>query len=831
LRKLRSKRVVGSVLVLGLALFLVRPQVGRLHKKVAESLSWQLGRRVSIDSVHIRFLPRPGLELENLAIYDSAEFGAEPALRSPDVTAWLRVSSLLRRRIEISSLSLSDASVNLCRNPDGKWNIEELVERASKSSTAPTASSRKEPRREFPYIEADHARINFKDGLEKTHFALTNAEFALWQESEDEWGLRLRARPIRTDANLTDTGTVSVSGTWGRSVELKNTPIQLSLEWKQAQIGQVSQLFSGSDQGWRGSVLVDASISGTLGNSVISSDLSADQLRRRDILANGDLRAIVHCAAEYDSAQRALINVDCSAPAGDGTVELKGTTAGIPFSSYDLTLSAKDVPAESALHLARRAHQYIPDDLQTTGTINAELSLVRSRPDSSPQLSGEGELSGLRVGSANSEFPIGMVPIQLVTSARKLRRSESSNLLGSSQLEIGPFSASLGRPTPIQTEISVSRAGYHGSIRGEAALKRLLQAAHMLRIAVPAVNADGVATLNLALSHNWGETAPAITGRAQLHAIRAQVRGLNSPLQIHHAELSIAPDAVHVTNLEASVGATAWRGSLLIPRPCSAPESCEFQFHLRSPQLTAAEVNQMFNPEAVKRPWYRLLTPETANSFFMKTGATGSIEIDKLLLGHTACNRFSADLELRKGQISLTKIHGILLGGKTAGTLKADFSVRTPAYSGSGTFDSISLAAVAGLMHNAWVDGTGSADYKFKAAGWKLQEILDSVELTSTFEIQDGAFPHVVLAEGTEPLLANSFTGNMKISGGNFSFADAKLQSQRGVYMISGTASLTGTLNLKMTGESSTGYTLSGTLAQTRVSPITIPPTQAELKP
>jgi len=172
-----------------------------------------------------------------------------------------------------------------------------------------------------------------------------------------------------------------------------------------------------------------------------------------------------------------------------------------------------------------------------------------------------------------------------------------------------------------------------------------------------------------------------------------------------------------------------------------------------------------------------------------------------------------------------------LLGGKTAGTLKADFSVRTPAYSGSGTFDSISLAAVAGLMHNAWVDGTGSADYKFKAAGWKLQEILDSVELTSTFEIQDGTFPHVVLAEGTEPLLANSFTGNMKISGGNFSFADAKLQSQRGVYMISGTASLTGTLNLKMTGESSTGYTLSGTLAQTRVSPITIPPTQAELKP
>ncbi len=88
---------------------------------------------MEIGSVHIRFLPRPGLELENVTIHDSPEFGAEPLLRSPDVAAWLRVSSLLRRRIEISSLSLNDASLNLSRDSEGKWNFEELVERASKA--------------------------------------------------------------------------------------------------------------------------------------------------------------------------------------------------------------------------------------------------------------------------------------------------------------------------------------------------------------------------------------------------------------------------------------------------------------------------------------------------------------------------------------------------------------------------------------------------------------------------------------------------------------------------------------------------------------------------
>ena len=253
MKKLFSKRVVAVVFLILLALFLVRPQVGHMHVKIADLLSWELGRPVDISSVHIRFLPRPGLELENFAIHDNA-FGAEPILRSPDVTAWLRLSSLLRGRIEISSLTVSDASLNLCRDGEGKWNIEELVVRAARSSTAPTSSSRKEPRREFPYVEADHARINFKNGLEKTHFALTNAEFALWQESENEWGVRLRARPIRTDANLTDTGVISVEGTWRRSVVLENTPIQFSWEWKQAQIGQVSRLLSGADKEWRGNV-------------------------------------------------------------------------------------------------------------------------------------------------------------------------------------------------------------------------------------------------------------------------------------------------------------------------------------------------------------------------------------------------------------------------------------------------------------------------------------------------------------------------------------------------------------------------------------------------
>src|SRR5207247_8955048 len=119
-----------------------------------------------------------------------------------------------------------------------KWNLQDLMQPSSEISTVPTGSARKESRLEFPYIKATHARINFTVGAEKTHFAVTDAQFALWQESDDVWGMRLKAQPIRTDATLTDTGVINISGKWQRAASPEGTPVELGSGWKQAQAGQ-----------------------------------------------------------------------------------------------------------------------------------------------------------------------------------------------------------------------------------------------------------------------------------------------------------------------------------------------------------------------------------------------------------------------------------------------------------------------------------------------------------------------------------------------------------------------------------------------------------------
>src|SRR6266481_5705131 len=237
LRSRRGLGIVGGALLL--ALFLIRPGASRLKTRIAHSIGVALQRQVEIGSVHLRLLPRPGFDLENFVVHDDPGFGAEPVLRAQEVSAALRLSSLLRGRIEISRLSLTEPSLNLTRNSESRWNIEKLLERTAQTTVAPTGKAPSESRPGFPYIEAEHGRINFKFGPEKKPFALTEADYALWQDSENAWGVRLKARPFRTDFNLSDTGQFKASGTWQRAATLRDTPVQFDLQWNGAQLGQL----------------------------------------------------------------------------------------------------------------------------------------------------------------------------------------------------------------------------------------------------------------------------------------------------------------------------------------------------------------------------------------------------------------------------------------------------------------------------------------------------------------------------------------------------------------------------------------------------------------
>jgi hypothetical protein len=822
--------IIAALLLLGL--FLVRPGASRLRWRISQSMSQQLGRRVEIGWVHLRFLPRPGFDLEDFVVRDDPAFGAEPILRSADVNASLRISALLRGRIEISTLSLNNASLNLTRDWRGKWNLNNLIERNASITTAPTSAPRRQARAEFPYIEASHARVNFKIGNEKIHFALNDAELALWQDSENAWGLRMKARPIRTDANLTDTGLLNVSGLWQRSAVLHDTPVQFAFEWKQAQAGQVSRLIFGNDRGWRGSVLLSGSLSGTPGALKVFVHTSVEDFGRFDAFSDSELRLAGQCSARYSSTGNDFSEINCAAPVGDGSLELTGNLSG-PLSapSYGLTLNANKVPAHSVISLLRRIKAKLPEDLAATGTLNGSLVGTRTDFSKPPELHGNGEIEGLTLRSGS--FPaltFGAIPVALSVDPKS---SDGRTTLQRARIDLAAFTLPMGRPSPVRARASVSLAGYEALLHGDAGIKRLLQTAQIMGVPSPAVSADGNSTVDLRIAGSWMATQqPIVTGTAQLRSVYAKVRGANGTLRVDSADLALGDQSVRVRNLTASATGSVWHGTLEIPRPCVAPDKCPFQFNLRTAEAKAAGMNEYLNPQAGDKPWYSFIPGKSSEKpYLMATTASGKLAIGNFILGKAVCTHFSSDVTLRSGKLTLTNVQGEVLRGDGTGAFEADFSSRPPAYRGSGKIDAVSLEELSSLTNGGWIEGIGSSRFQFKTTGYQLRELLSNADLNADFAVKDGVFPNVVGVGSAAALRARIFEGSLVLRDGNFSFDGAKLENDAGVYSISGTASMTGALDLKMLSESSAGYNLSGTIAKTRVSRILTSATQASLKP
>ena len=117
----------------------------------------------------------------------------------------------------------------------------------------------------LPYLEATNSRINFKNGAEKLPFSLVNADLSFWQESPGEWRIRLRGQPARTDVSLDqeDTGVVRIEASVRSAPALRQMPFHLDLDWREAQLGQLARLVTGSDPGWRGDLTGELHLDGT----------------------------------------------------------------------------------------------------------------------------------------------------------------------------------------------------------------------------------------------------------------------------------------------------------------------------------------------------------------------------------------------------------------------------------------------------------------------------------------------------------------------------------------------------------------------------------------
>ncbi len=380
------------------ALTLPLLNVNRFQRRIIASLSESLGRPIHLDRISLTVAPLPGFTIENLVVGEDPAFGAEPFVRASTVRVTLRVSSLWRRRVEFSRISFTDPSINLVKTPGGKWNFQSiLLLQAARIEAAPTAQLRSSAAPRFPYIEATGARLNLKLGdaaiQEKLPFTLTEAEFALWLHTPQQWRLRLNGMPLRTDTSVSSTGILHLEGTLGRAAALNDVPLDMRAEWRNVPLGKASRIMLGHDAGLRGSMTVSATAEGTIGHNAVDAILHLDDLRRADFVPLHTMSIQAECQAIASAGFRSLNDIRCSWPPALDPVAALGRsntivamTGSIPdlhqLSSASFDLGTPGIPAATLLDWLHIASARISPSLAATGSLTGSLSLRPPSPRS-----------------------------------------------------------------------------------------------------------------------------------------------------------------------------------------------------------------------------------------------------------------------------------------------------------------------------------------------------------------------------------------------------------------------------------------------------------------
>jgi AsmA protein len=803
--------------------------VGRYKGRVIDSMSRAIGRTVTCDSIELRLLPHPGFYLANVVIGDDPAYSLEPILHAEEVTANIGVSSLWRGRLEIVRLNLNYPSLNLVERDDASWNLESLLWKAARTQAAPTSTRLSISRPRFPYIQASNGRINFKYGLKKSVFSFTEADFALWSPAENQWRMRLEARPVRTDMPVTDTGTVKAEATMQRAELLRDAPVSATVTWERVQLGNLTRLVEGEDRGWRGTLDMSAQLSGTPSALHFTTSAKLRDFRRFDISGGDAADLNASCEGELNVSTSLLKRTECHLPLNGGQLSVQGTMQGLRSPRYDLAISAENVGADAVLNLARRAKHNLPEDLTATGTISASFHASHLSEAPSTWI-GNVVVSSLVFHSSvlGKDLAINKA-VAMVNTAEALLVGRRGHPTKASPplrtLAVQSFDLPLGAGTPARVDGTLDLEHFAMHLKGDATLERLQQFARAWGIGAPKFSLVGPAAIDMLVGGNWASLeAPQVTGTAQLKNARAEVPGLTVPVEIPGARVELDRDRIVLRNATATIGKISLGGSASFPRTCETDSPCDANFDLSTDDLNSERWNEVLNPHLKKTPWYYFGDARPGGNVFANLHASGHISARRLTLGATTGSAFETDFSSANGILELKHTRAELFGGKVSGEWKIDFTGSMPSYESTGNATQIQADKLAFSGKSSPGTGTLGLQYKLKMSGWDADSLFNSASADAAFTWTGGALK--ISPDARTPLRVLTGKGKAVLDKDGWIISDSEWKTPGGIYHLDGGIARDSALTLEFSQDNSS-WKVSGTLSKPQPGSSAPEPTQA----
>jgi hypothetical protein len=822
-RKRRRLWLGLAALAVLLAILIVPPflSVSRYKSRITQLISASLGRPVRLSSVEVRLLPTPAFLLSDLTVEEDPAYGAEPVLHASTVTASIRLLSLWRGRLELDTISVDEASLNLVRSAPGHWNLDSLLRTAT--AQAPSEAGKPDnpgkPIR-LPYLKATNSRINIKDGTEKLPFSLLNTDLSLWQQSPGDWRIRLRGQPVRTDLSLEqgDTGTVRLEANLRQAAELRQMPLHIDLEWRQAQLGQLTRLLLGSDAGWRGDLTGELHLDGTPEAAQVKTRLRATRVHRAEFAPAAPMDFDANCSLLAHFTVRTIDNLLCDSPLGYGHIRLTGnlpSDGGPP--SYSVELDRISVAV--GLDALRTVRSDLAPGLEVTGSASGKISYASGSAQSEKQvsvghlrttrthaeeqgpLSGSLTVQGLQLSGNGLSQPI-RVP--------KLVLAPANQTSDAGQALTATVAIPAGAAAPLTVSTRLMLSGYQLTVRGQASISRardLVQVAGIRNATAPdaldSLAGDPV-MVDLAASGPWmlpAQTLPVqtlplgglspsdaplpsavpadiLTGTIILRNATWKADYLVNPVEISQATLHLASDEFRWDPVVFSYGPVKGTASLTLPAACEASQPCLPRFQLQFGELDAAVLQASFLGARERGTMLSTLIHRLRSTATPAwPSLEGTVKAESLILGPVTLHQPQATLRTLADGASMTAFDAALLGGRIHGNGKyhaAATAKDKPSYALEAEFDKLSPPAIGQLLDLRFSGGTFDANGKMELTGFTAADLSASAKGALHFD-----WEHGTVASGlVPPALAHfdRWTADAEIANGAFTLKENQVK-------------------------------------------------------
>jgi hypothetical protein len=723
---------------------------------------------------------------------------------------------------------VDEASLNLVRSAPGHWNLDSLLRTAATQaqSEAGKPDNHDKPVH-LPYLKATHSRINIKNGAEKLPFSLLDAEMSLEQQSPGDWRIRLRGQPARTDLSIEqgDTGIVRMEANLRQAPELRQMPLHIDLEWRQAQLGQLTRLLLGSDAGWRGDLTGELHLDGTADAAQVITRLRATGVHRVEFAPAAPMDFDANCNMRVHFSTRAIENLLCDSPLGDGHIRLTGDLPGEGDLSR-VSVELDRISVSAGLDALRTVRSGLAPGLEVTGSASGKITyapgsaslqksadpgqvrFAKAHATAQGPLSGSLNVQGLQLRGNGLNQPI-RIP--------KLLLAPANQPSGSGQALVATVTIPAGATTPLTISTRLMLTGYQLTVRGQASITRARDLARVAGIsnttALDTLAGDPV-SVDLVASGPWmlpvhtlamGDLLPtatplpsaapadSFTGTVTLRNATWKADYLVNPVVISQATLHLASGELRWDPVVFSYGPVKGTASLTLPAVCDTPQPCLPHFQLQFGEIDAAVVQAAFlgaqEPGTMLSTLIRRLRSKATPAWPI---LEGTVKADSLILGPVTLHQPVATLHTLSDGAEITAIDAALLGGRIHGTgayHAAATASDKPSYSLEAHFDKLSPPDIGQLLGLRFSGGTFDATGKIELAGFSAADLTASAKGALQFDWSHGS---VAEASGfVPPALArfDRWTADADIANGALTLKEN--QVKRGVHTTSVQAAIT----------------------------------------